>query len=417
MRKMCIVMLCLAILIPSFVFANGASETAAPASGPVELTLWHRWSGANSDYLSDVVKAFEAKNPDIKITVVSKPGEYMQLLQAMVSDLAAGNTPPDMLVSGYNLLDYVAEELKPTELKDLAPNAQALEELKSRFDAPVFAITNINGKQIGLPFALSNMVNYVNMDIFKAAGLTEADIPATWDDVVRVGKIIKEKTGKYAIAIQLPDTWADCSLIYSAGGTIKNKENTKVDLSNDGAIEALTMWQNLYNEGIVPYETDAEMESDFAAGNVAMHPTTIMKINGYLSQAKFEIKTAKIPTFGTKTNKLAAGGSAIISFAKDKAKKDAVWKFMNFAASKEGMEIFTKTGYLCVTKDEVPKSEYQLVAYEQEPLAFMWPNWPGGAAGMEIERLYLNARNRIILQNAPVAETLKQTEIECNKLL
>ena len=176
----------------------------------------HRWSGANSDYLAQVVRAFEAKNKNIKIDIIAKPGEYMQLLQSMVADIAAGNQPPDLFIGGYNLLDYIATELQPTELKNLAPNETALSELRSRFDKPIYDITNINGKQIGLPFALSNIVLYVNMDIFKAAGLSERDIPATWDEVIRVGKIIKAKTDKMPIAIQLPDTWADCSLIYSA---------------------------------------------------------------------------------------------------------------------------------------------------------------------------------------------------------
>ena len=70
-----------------------------------------------------------------------------------------------------------------------------------------------------------------------------------------------------------------------------------------------------------------------------------------------------------------------------------------------------------VTKDDVPKSEYQLPAYEQEPLAIMWPNWPGGSESMEIERLYLDARGRIVLQGAPVRETLQKLEADCNKLL
>lgn len=417
MKKLAIALASAMMLMPSLAFANGSSEKAPQQSGPVQLTLWHRWSGANADYLKQVVEAFEAKNPDIQITIVAKPGEYIQLLQAMVADLAAGNNPPDMFVGGYNMLNYVANELEPTQLKDLAPSPEALQEMKGRFDESVYNITNIDGKQIGLPFALSNMINYVNMDIFRAAGLTEADIPQTWDDVFRVGRTIKEKTGKYGIAIQLPDTWADCSLIYSAGGTIKTPDGKKVDLTNQGAIDALTMWQNLVKEGIAPIETDAESESNFAAGNLAMRPTTIMKINGYKSQATFDLKTAKLPSFAGKTNKLAAGGSAIISFSKDKAKKDAVWKFMDFIASKEGMTIFTKTGYLCVTKDDVPKSEYQIPAYEQEPLAIMWPNWPGGSESMEIERLYLDARGRIVLQGAPVLETLKKLEADCNKLL
>ena len=47
----------------------------------------------------------------------------------------------------------------------------------------------------------------------------------------------------------------------------------------------------------------------------------------------------------------------------------------------------------------------------------MWPNRPGGSESMEIERLYLDARGRIVLQGAPVRETLQKLEADCNKLL
>lgn len=415
MRKLLNVLICLSVLSAA-VFATGNPDAAANGN-TIQLTLWHRWSGGHSDRLNEVVKAFEEKNPDIKITVVAKPGEYMPLLQSLVANLAAGNQPPDMFVGGYNLLNYITTELQPVELKDLAPSTAALAEVESRFNKSIYNTTNVNGKHVGMPFALSNIVMFVNMDIFKAAGLTEADIPTTWDEVMRVGKIIKSKTKKYPIAIQMPDTWPDFNLIYSAGGTIKTRDDKKVNFTNAGAIEALTMWQNLYKEGLVPIETDAEFESDFAAGNIAMRPTSCMKGAGYAAQANFDLRCVKFPSFTGKSNKLAAGGAAIISFTKDKTKRNAVWKFLDFAVSKESMNIFTKTGYLSVTNADVKKTPLQAAAYEQASNMIMWPNWPGGATGMEIERLYYNTRNTIILEGAPVAPSLKKLEEDCNKLL
>jgi multiple sugar transport system substrate-binding protein len=403
----------LLILLVTPVFAGGEKE----ASGTTKISLWHRWSGDNEKFLQQTVDAFTAKNPDIEIEVVTKAGEYMELLQSMIADMAAGNTPPDIFVGGYNLLEYIATELKPNDLKDMAPNAAAYDELKSRFEPAVFDITNVDGKQVGSPFALSNIIMYVNMDIFKAAGLSENDVPKTWDDMFRVGKIIKERTGKYMVGIQLPDTWADAALIYSAGGTLKTDDGKYVDFSNAGIIEALGMWQRLYNEKLIPMATDPELQADFSAGNIAMLGTTIMKINGIKSETRFDLRTAQFPSFTGHPKMLPAGGAALISFSKPKAQREAVWKFIDFCASQEGMEIFTQTGYLGVTKHEVPKTVYQQPAYDQQQYAFTWPCWPGGAAGLEIERLYLNARNRIIMENRPVARTLADLEKESNALI
>lgn len=414
MKKAITLIMIIIILMCLPAFAGGGKEDL---DSMTKLTLWHRWSGDNNKYLQEVVDAFIAKNPNIEIEVIAKPGEYMELLQSMIADLAAGNTPPDMFVGGYNLLEYIASELNPNELQAMAPSPDVYNEFKQRFESAVFDITNVGGKQIGSPFALSNIIMYVNYDIFKAAGLSEADIPKTWDDVFRVGHIIKEKTGKYMVGIQLPDTWADAALIYSAGGTLKTADGKLTDFTNEGIIKALSMWQKLYNEGLIPICTDAELQADFSAGNIAMLGTTIMKVNGIKSEARFDLRTAQFPSFSGHEKKLPAGGAAIISFSKSKAQKDAVWRFMDFAASKEGMEIFTKTGYLSVTKAEVPKTSYQEPAYAQQKYAFTWPCWPGGSAGLEIERMYLNARTRIVMENLPVEKTLIDLELSSNALI
>ena len=163
----------------------------ASADDQVTISVWHRWSGTNEKILQECVDKFMADNPNIKIDVVGKAGEYFELLQTMISDAAAGNPKPDIFVGGYNLLNYIAEELVPTNVDELAPDQAALDELYGRFTDEMLALANYNGNQIGLPLAVSNMVMYVNMDIFEAAGLTEDDIPTTWEEAKKVCAVIK----------------------------------------------------------------------------------------------------------------------------------------------------------------------------------------------------------------------------------
>lgn len=190
----------------------------AAAEEPTTITLWHRWGGANEKTLSQCVEAFMADNPDIKVDIIAKPGVYFDLLQSMIADAAAGNEKPDVFVGSYNLLNYIAEELLPTTVDELAPSKEAAAELYSRFTPEMLALANYDGAQIGLPLAVSNMVMYCNMDIFEAAGLTKDDIPATYEQAMKTAQIIKEKTGKYAFFMQLGDNWGDQGLIFSAGG-------------------------------------------------------------------------------------------------------------------------------------------------------------------------------------------------------
>ena len=77
----------------------------------------------------------------------------------------------------------------------------------------------------------------------------------------------------------------------------------------------------------------------------------------------------------------------------------------------------TKTGYLCITKDEVPMVEGQEYAYAQTQYARPWECWPGGSAGLEIDSRWLTERNAIVMEGKDVTQTLTALEEECNMLL
>lgn len=409
MKKLLVVVLALLIALSACSFAMAEEQ--------VTLNLWHRWSGKNEEILNECVKQFEAQNPGIKIEITAKAGEYFELLQSMIADAAAGNDKPDIFVGGYNLLNYIASELQPTNVEALAPSQEELDALYANFTPEMLALSNVDGNQIGLPLAVSNMVMYVNMDIFKEAGLTEEDIPTTWEEVMKVCETIKANTSHYGMYIQLPDNWGDQGLIFSAGGEMLNADKTRVDFTNEGCIKAVKMWQELYTNGYAPVCTDSEAMANFTAGDIAMQCTTVMKINTFSEYVTYDLKVAQCPGFEGVNKQLPAGGAAMISFSTDDAKKAAVFEFMKYMSSKEGMETFTKTGYLCVTTAEVPMVDGQEAAYAQTQYARPWECWPGGSVGLEIDARWLTVRNAILMEGADVLESLTALEEECNMML
>lgn len=405
------------LLVLVLVLIVAMSATGVVAEEQVTINLWHRWSGTNEEILNLCVAQFEEQNPGVKIEITAKAGEYFELLQSMIADAAAGNEKPDIFVGGYNLLNYIAYELVPVSVEELAPSQEELDALYANFTPEMLALANVNDVQIGLPVAVSNMVMYCNMDIFKEAGLTEEDIPSNWEEMMTVCGAIKNNTEHYGIAIQLPDNWGDQGLVFSAGGELLSEDKTRVDFTNDGCVKALTMWQELYTQGYSPVATDAEQTANFNAGDIGMICTTIMKINTFGEYAAFDLAVAQCPGFEGVNKQLPAGGAAMISFTEDEAKQTAVFEFLKYMSSQEGMETFTKTGYLCVTTAEVPMVDGQEAAYAQTQYARPWECWPGGSIGLEIDARWITVRNAILMEGNDVVEALTALEEECNMML
>ena len=405
--------LALALILALSMTAVGYAE-----EDQVTINLWHRWSSGTEAALMDVIAGFEAANPNIHVEVTAKSGEYFALLQSMIADAAAGNPLPDVFIGGYNLLNYIATELNPTNIDELAPSQEALDALYGNFQDGMLELSQYGGEQVGLPYAVSIMPMYINMDLFREAGLTEEDVPTTWDEVFEVAAVIEEKTDAIGVQIHnMEDAWGDQALIFSHGGQLLTEDKQRCDFTNEGAIAAMTMWQDLYNQGYASALSSSEIQSTFTSGNLAIYCTSIMSVNTIVDYSDFEVKIYKTPSFEGYDLALPSGGAALISFTQDDAKKDAVWSFLEYAVG-DGMKGWAEnSGYLCPTNIEIEQNEYMAPAYDCMQYAVTWECWPGGSVGMEIDRMWINTRNQILWEGADVTETLTALEEECNMML
>lgn len=386
--------------------------------GDVTITLWHRWSSLTEEALMNLIAEFEEANPDIHVEVTAKSGEYFTLLQSMIADAAAGNDLPDVFVGGYNLLNYIATELKPVKIQELAPSQSDMDKLYSYFEPGMLELAQYGGEQVGLPFAVSIMPMYINMDLFRQAGLTQEDIPTTWDEVFEVADIIESHTDAVGVQIHnMADAWGDQALIFSRGGRLLTEDKQRCDFTNEGCIAALTMWQDLYKKGYATQLSSSEIQSTFTSGNLAIYCTSIMSVNTIADYSDFEVRICKTPSFQGYDLQLPSGGAALISFAKDEKKQNAVWAFLDYASSEGMVNWAYDSGYLCPTDVELELNDAMKAAYECLPYSVAWECWPGGSVGMEIDSMWITTRNEILWEGADVVSTLTKLEETCNGML
>ena len=421
-----------ATAMAAFGCGGAADKKAADGGKKVKIEYWHvaaeSFGGAT---VKELVKDFNAKHPNIEVTEKYNPDMYKGLTQNLQAAIASGKNP-DVVQMGYSFLNYANDNLKYTDITDLAKqDSKEKDYLKNNFLPNVLNLAQTeSGKQIGLPYSVSVPVLYYNPDIFKAAGLDPENPPKTWDEVQKAAKQIKEKTGNVGFFMQeFADNWAQQAMIESNGGEMLKKANGKVQAAFDSpeAAQAFQLMADMVKDGSGLHATNEEGFQAYISGKVGMVCTTIGKRANFEKSAKFAVKAAPFPVFGSKARKVPAGGNFIMCFSKDKDKQQAAWEFIKYLESAEALGKWsTGTGYLPPRKDIekqagpfkdlVAKNKNVQAAISTMPNLTKWCSFPG-ANGLQAEQLLIDVRDIILSGKEPAQKALTETAEKVNKLL
>jgi multiple sugar transport system substrate-binding protein len=403
---------------------GGAPVWAADA---VTIEYWHINSPTfGGPAVKELVQLFEARNPGIKVVEKFQPGVYTGLMQQLQVALAA-KRPPAVAQIGYNLTAYAAGQFPHVALDGYRQSDPAF--FKGIPDN-VVALGELGGRLHGIPFGISTPVTYYNPEIFRAAGLNPAEPPQTWDEVQRVGLVIKQKTGKFAVYLQQPnDEWIDQTLIWGNGGRPLSADGRRVGWDSPEAVEAMQMWQDMVNKtGIATSLTWEEGIQAFLSGHVAMCLTTIGRQDHMRKNASgFEVKSVPVPRFGTKPLATATGGNVLMIFASDPVQERAAWEWIKFLLSPDGATVWTKgTGYLPPRAALADDPKHLKPFFDQAPLmkaalltfpyAKPWVSFPG-PRGLEITKRLIKARDEVLEGKRRAEIILKEAAQQANALL
>src|SRR6185295_12575627 len=146
---------------------NGGTNAASGGGNSKTLTL----ASVDQGSIEDVVKAFEAANPGVKVNLTTAGADQYQ--QQIRTQLASGTAPDVMTVwpgNGNPGATFVLA--KPGYLLDLSDQPWA-----TKLPAGVKGVAQYEGKTYNAVFGLNGIGAVYNQQAMEKAGLTP---PATW---------------------------------------------------------------------------------------------------------------------------------------------------------------------------------------------------------------------------------------------
>lgn len=227
----------------------------------IEIEFWY-WTGA-SDLFKSVVNQYTAIHPNVKITLVENP--YDDYWTKLPLALQGSNGPAIFNVHNShheNLINY------------LAPYDIPVEDLEEDFVGVSAHV--IDGKVYYTDYGMMTATMYYNKAMWSAAGLTEADIPATWDQFREVAKklTIRDEKGELIQAGFSFNGGAQGDVLgmqYQYGQNLFT-EDGKVTFNNDAIKTVVQRMKDIYEvDGSGDYNFGNNSGDNFGQGMIAMY--------------------------------------------------------------------------------------------------------------------------------------------------
>ncbi|MCY7374112.1 MAG: extracellular solute-binding protein [Spirochaetaceae bacterium] len=240
-------------------FDDKAGSDSKQKGGKASLEMLIASSGdAETKFVTDTANAWAKETGNTVKVVVAQ-----DLAQQLSQGFAGGNPPDVFYVDASRVADLAkAGSLEPYA-DQVADNDDFYESLRQTF--------TYDGQQICVPKDFSTLALQIRGDSWKAAGLTDADVPTTWDDLAAVAK--KLTTGKQT-GLVIGDTRDRIgAFMVQNGGWVLNEDSTEVTADTPENAEALAYVKEQLAAGTFKYpgEVDAGWGGEaFGTGKAAM---------------------------------------------------------------------------------------------------------------------------------------------------
>jgi multiple sugar transport system substrate-binding protein len=336
--------------------AAPADATAAPA--PAEATtikVMSFFAYDNPEVEAAVVKAFEEKNPDIKVEFESVP---MSDIFLKYKTLIAGDVAPDVMAMNFDNA-YVFGAMGALEPLDewIAKGGYDTSTVfKSTLD-----MFKVEGVQYSLPATFSDVVLFFNKDLFDAANLEYPQRDWTQEDLVAAAKALTADTDSDGKIDQWGYTFPWWPVVLEMyGASIWSEDGTTCTLNSPEGVKAIqSIVDARYDGKFSPTADNLAEQGDwdmFIAGKLAMFPTgpwAVQPFNDKITGFTYDI--AHMPAGDKQATHVYANAYAMAAASKN---KEAAWKFLAFAAGPEGTKIRQDGKYEISPVKEIAEKYY-----------------------------------------------------------
>jgi multiple sugar transport system substrate-binding protein len=311
------------------------------ASGPVTIhVLTMDQAGLKPAEIDQIVKDFEAQNPDIKVNMEYLGYDYVH--DKIVTGMAA--KPPAYDAAMIDVI-WPDEFIKNGYLLDVTSRVTA--DMKTNMFPAAWNGVTRNGKIYGMPWLMDVKYFMYNKDILQKAGISAP--PKTWEELVDQAKIIKQKG-----LAEYPVIWSwnqkegvvcdFTALLFGNGGAFLDASGKPV-FNNAQGVQVLTWMKQTLDDGLSnPSSVSSDenaVETDFLAGKSAFAVNWLFQYSDSNDPTKSQIAGqaafAPMPVFaaGAAANIKGSSvdGSSSFAIMATTPYPDQTWKFLTYLAS------------------------------------------------------------------------------------
>jgi sn-glycerol 3-phosphate transport system substrate-binding protein len=269
-----------------------------------ELTMFYPVAvgGPLTKLVDGLVQEFEAEHPDIKVKAIYS-GNYSDTMTKAMTSLKGGNPPHLSVILSTEIFTLIDNDaIVPFD--DLVTDPEEKLWLDSFYPA-LMANSRTGDKTWSIPFQRSTIVMYYNKDAFRKAGLDPEKPPATWEEMVEMGKqlTIRDDSGKVTQwGLEIPSTgypyWMFGALASQNSQVLMNQAGDQTYFDNPDVVEALQFWQDLGKthqimpEGTIEWST---LRTDFLEQKTAIMWHSTGNLTAVKDNATFDFGVAMLP--------------------------------------------------------------------------------------------------------------------------
>jgi sn-glycerol 3-phosphate transport system substrate-binding protein len=353
-----------------------ASVTAVSAT---ELTMYYPVAvgGPLTKVVDGIVDDFMRQNPDVKVKAIYA-GNYNDARIKALAAMKSGQPAQLSVMFSIDIYELIEQDAI-VAFDDVVETAEEKAWLDS-FYPTLMENGRTAGKTWGIPFQRSTIVMYYNKDAFRDAGLDPELPPATWDELVAMGKKLTKPDGSQWGAM-IPSTgypyWMFGALAMQNGQVLMNSNGDTTYFDDPAVVGALQFWKDLGEkhrimpEGTIEWGT---LRQNFLEGKTAIMWHSTGNLTAVKDNAKFDFGVAMLPA--SKRRGTPTGGGNFYIFKKTSpAERKAAMRLIKFMTNPENAaEWSMKTGYMGVSpaayetqklKDYVKGFPYAAVARDQ----------------------------------------------------
>lgn len=361
------------------VMATALLIAAVTAGSATELTMYYPVAvgGPLTSVIDGIVGDFMEENPDITVKAIYA-GNYNDARIKALAALKSGQPAQLSVMFSIDIYELIEQDAI-VAFDDVVETAEEKAWLDS-FYPTLMENGRTAGKTWGIPFQRSTIVMYYNKDAFRAAGLDPERPPATWDELVAMGKKLTKPDGSQWGAM-IPSTgypyWMFGALAMQNGQVLMNSNGDTTYFDDPAVVGALQFWKDLGEKHrIMPKGTIewGTLRQNFLEGKTAIMWHSTGNLTAVKDNAKFDFGVAMLPA--NKRRGTPTGGGNFYIFKKtNPAERKAAMRLVKFMTNPENAaEWSMKTGYMGVSpaayetqklKDYVKDFPYAAVARDQ----------------------------------------------------